>query len=391
MTPTPPDPQDGHPPPPSSSVSSSSQPGTPSSNTHTLIMINGVQQTHGVSSAIIGGADRLLALFKEELARVQAQHKKQTDDLIARFDEFRNYAAQEQQKLADRIYLLEAELAARGGVPMHAVNVNGQTDTVLDMETIHFVQDLARLVKGAELTTTQQRMANSTPDTVHLPQLFLPALARYLASHRQTLHDLQEKLRVCSASPEDDRLKETLMVTSFALQPSVHRNDGFDSETMAVDPYTFQQPSVHSNNGFETVAVTPYTLQPSVTVHRNNGFEAVTPYTLQPSVTGLGSVRGDRRRLRDQSIKKSKVALNSKRLIVNEQLYLPQERIRNTRECDRKGRVHHLLRILTHSATLRYSGSTLCDKQDLCGFPFMFISTSHLWCTGDIRYGLLAK
>lgn len=204
--------QDGNPLPHTDSmVSSSSQPET-SSN----------PDGYRASPAIMCGTERLLVVYEEEMARVEAQHKKQMDDVAARFDEFRYFATQEQLKLEDRIYLLEAELAARGVdmPPLAKGHVPGQTtgttsdmEDILDVETIHLVRDLARLIKSAEMTTTRtpRGLENNTLDVNHIPEFFLPALAQYLASHRTALRDLQEKLR--AVERERDALREIIPIT----------------------------------------------------------------------------------------------------------------------------------------------------------------------------------
>ncbi|KAG6887845.1 hypothetical protein C0992_010494 [Termitomyces sp. T32_za158] len=206
--------KDGHPHPRTNSMASSpSQPRTPSSS------------TASTSPAITAGTERLLALFRDEMARIEAQHKKQMDDFAARFDDFRYFSAQEQLKLVDRIYLLEAELAARG-VDMPPLETDrhvpeprdggahGQTDAIsnmdiLDTETIHLVRALARLVKGADLTPGAPRaLENISLSASYVPALFLPVLSQYLASHRMALRDLQEKHH--AVEREHNYLRETM-------------------------------------------------------------------------------------------------------------------------------------------------------------------------------------
>ncbi|KAG5730689.1 hypothetical protein E4T56_gene14827 [Termitomyces sp. T112] len=255
--------QYGYPPPGTNSIvfSSSQGPGTPSPSTQKHI--RGVQTPVSTPSSVItGGAECLLALFQDEIARVEAQHKKQMDNLTARFDEFRYFAAQEQLKLVDRIYLLEAELAARGvdvgngGKNLMLGGTNSQGDTVpdleiLDLDTIHLVRDLARLVKGAELPTarTQGGIENLTLDTGYLPELFLPALAQYLASHRKALHDLQ-----VNHSSHRAAEREQKTVNPVSLQPSMARNDTIGSVPVPVPVASgsvFRVPSSLKREGFE--------------------------------------------------------------------------------------------------------------------------------------------
>ncbi|KAG6816012.1 hypothetical protein H0H87_009464 [Tephrocybe sp. NHM501043] len=169
-----------------------------------------------VSTVISGGADRIVALIEEENARIDAQNKEQLKDLEARFEEYRNHAAREHQYMMDRIRVLEADLAMKRGSTMENIdalcNCKPAIQSTLDMETTRLVSELARLANLADQSPDQK---GETLDIHQLPDLFLPALSQYLASHKKAIQELEEKHRATEKERDDLVIFKTVLLSQI--------------------------------------------------------------------------------------------------------------------------------------------------------------------------------
>ncbi|KAG6849965.1 hypothetical protein H0H93_003154 [Arthromyces matolae] len=163
------------------------------------------------------GADRLLSLVEQEINRAAAQNQVKLDDLQARFDDYRKQAADEQQRLADRVRVLEAELALKAADVASTTKSSSQSsdsrdDALLDIDTVNLLRSLASLVKAAESTMKEKGAESTTIDTSHFPESWLPTLAQYIAYHKKKFQELQQ--RQSAIEQERDRLLEDMISKS---------------------------------------------------------------------------------------------------------------------------------------------------------------------------------
>ncbi|KAG5654428.1 hypothetical protein H0H81_002617 [Sphagnurus paluster] len=190
------------------------------------------------SGAILTGAERFLQLFEEEQAKIETRHKEEVLALETRFQKFREFAAQGHNILTARLKELESELvktremagsaAVEGNVetgptadpstprnrfettPANTIFRSGVSPTLpLDDATAQLLAQFSEHFKAAVTKEIAEPSANVTANPgqpVTIPDALIPALAQYLASHRNILKVAEEKVR--AGEKERDSLRK---------------------------------------------------------------------------------------------------------------------------------------------------------------------------------------
>ncbi|KAF5379181.1 hypothetical protein D9615_005982 [Tricholomella constricta] len=203
-----------------------------------------------VSSAIVGGTDRLIALFEEEQAKLETRYKQQLFELKECFQNHQAGATERHRLLTARVHELEAKLEGgdrrsleqgREGIGtrinehgaasdsatqsigaasgpnttshIHSVHTAPSSSSNLEHltdDTEMLLRQFAAHMKQGAAAPKQDSLGGTEPNSVKvgsIPDVFIPALAQYLASHKKALLEVSAKHRAAEEGRDALRIK----------------------------------------------------------------------------------------------------------------------------------------------------------------------------------------
>lgn len=188
-----------------------------------------------VSSTIIHGTARFLALFEEEKQKLEFLHKQQLLDLESRFQNFRTRATNEYVKLIERVQGLEAELAITKEELLKAretanetriPSVNGET---VNGETRDQGETVYPIHSGQPVHHLDQNQITQAPDSgivEDIPDSSKPTLPQYPENHKKTLKDWEAKYHAVE-------VQRALLQQSLATATVFNRH--YTSKNISID------------------------------------------------------------------------------------------------------------------------------------------------------------